>query len=159
MADPQVKYDTSLPTAGHEDDEGAFHSLLSSLFPSIFTPGPTITVNPNNTANVQRTIQHEKIHALLSNLNSKGTLDKLNDQNPYFKQIASKLVMEPGNDASTEAPAYTGTGEASQVGIPPILSKQYNDYLRNQLFKLDPNLANQFQKLSTPMVDTSVVGQ
>ena len=158
MADPEVKYDKSLATAGRYDPEGMLHGWLSSILPSIFHPGGTITVNPNNTANVQRTIQHEQVHSIVDPLYDSGKLQQLNQQNPFYKQLASKIALEPGGDANIEAPPLSATGESAQMGVPPILSKQYNDYLQKQLFKLDPNLAQHYQKLSTP-VDTSLVNQ
>jgi hypothetical protein len=148
VPNPTVVYDKSLKTAGHYSPEGMFHAFLSSMVPSLFHPGGTITINPDNTANVNTTIQHERVHALLNSINSNGTLDQLNNQNPFYKQVAAKIMTEPGGDVSQEAPAYAATGETGQMGIPPVLTKQYNDYLKNQLFKLDPNLASAYQKLS-----------
>lgn len=148
MPDPSIVYDKTLKTAGHYSPEGQLHSFLSSILPSLFHPGGTITVNPDNTSNVNTTLQHERVHALLNSINSNGQLDQFNETNPFYKQMAAKIMTEPGGNKSQEAPAYAATGETSQMGIPPVLSKQYNDYLKNQLFKLDPNLAQQYQKLS-----------
>jgi hypothetical protein len=155
--DPEIVYDKSVKTGGRFEEEGSIHSFLSKLLPSIFKPGGTIYVNPNNTANVPTTIQHEKIHALLNTMGNSGQLQKFNDANPFYKQVAAKIGLEPNGSTNIEAPAYTATGEASQFGVPPVLSQQYNDYLRKQLFQLDPGLAGQFQKLSTPSTDTSIV--
>lgn len=158
MADPDVKYDKSLKTAGRYDPEGTIHSWLSGLLPSIFHPGGTITVNPDNSANVNTTVQHERVHAALDSLNGNGKLQQLNASNPFYKQVAAKIVLEPNTDANIEAPALAATGESSQMGIPPILSKQYMGYLQDQLFKLDPNLGQAYSKLANP-VDTSQVTQ
>jgi hypothetical protein len=145
---PAVTYNTSLPTAGKYVPEGAIHSMFSSVAPGLVHPGGSIEVNPNNTADVEKTIHHEKVHALLNNLNANGTLDKLNASNPYYKQIAPKIMLEPGGDASQEAPAYTATGESAQMGIDPKVAKQYTQYLQQQLHQVDPFVAKAYGELS-----------
>jgi hypothetical protein len=145
---PTVKTDPTLPTAGKYQDEGTLHSVMSSLMPGVFHPGGTIRVNPANTASVARTIQHEKVHALLSPLNADGTLDKLNNANPYYKSIAPKILLDPGGDASVEAPAYTATGESSQMGIDPTVAKKYTTYLQQQLQQINPSIAKSYAQLS-----------
>jgi hypothetical protein len=145
---PAVTTNTSLPTAGKWTPESPLHSLASSVLPGLIHPGGLITVNPNNTASVERTIQHEKVHALLGKLDDDGTLDKLNASNPYYQHVASKILLEPGTSASTEAPAYTATGESSQFGIDPKIAKQYNQHLQGQLKSIDPDLAKAYGALS-----------
>lgn len=144
---PTVVTNTSLPTAGRYEPEGTIHSMLSSIAPGLVHPGGTIQVNPANTANLDKTIHHEKVHALLNDFNQNGTLDKLNASNPYYRQIAPKILVEPGGDPSQEAPAYTATGESSQMGIDPKVAKQYSQYLQKQLQGLDPHIAKAYGDL------------
>ena len=123
LAGPDVVTNSSLPTAGKYVPEGAIHSVVSSMIPGLVHPGGTIQVNPNNTANLNTTIQHEKVHALLSKYDNDGTMDKLNAANPYYPQMISKIQLEPGGDSSMEAPAYAATGEYSQFGIDPKVAQ------------------------------------
>ncbi len=145
---PDVKQDTSLPEAGKYSPEGPIHKLASSMAPGVFHPGGLITVNPNHTANLQTTIQHEKVHALLDSINSNGTLDKLNASNPYFPAMASKLQLTKDYDPSQEAPAYAATGEAASVGIDPDVTKNYRQHLIGQLKQIDPHTAQAYSDLS-----------
>ena len=145
---PTVTYNTSLPTAGKYDAEGPVHKMFSSIAPGLVHPGGTIQVNPNNTADVNKVIHHEKVHALLSGFAADGTLDKLNAANPYYSKIAPKIMLDPNGSASLEAPAYTATGESSQMGIDPKVAKQYNQYLQQQLQAIDPHIAKAYGDLS-----------
>ena len=144
--DPSIKYDSTLGTAGKYSSPSLIRSIASKFLP--VSGAGTITVNPNNTANVDTTIKHERVHALLDKYYNNGTLDKLNEQNPFYSKIAPMIGLEPGGDASVEAPAYTATGESKQMNIPTPLSQGYNQYLQKQLFQLDPNLATAYGKLS-----------
>ena len=145
---PNVTMNTQLPTAGKYDPEGVMHHLISKVIPGLVHPGGSIQINPNNTADVQRILQHEKVHALLDGLNEDGTLDRLNAANPYFKSMASKILVEPGGDISTEAPAYAATGEAKQFGIDPKISTAYQTHLQKQLTTIDPKLGAAYGQLS-----------
>jgi hypothetical protein len=145
---PQVVMNPNLPTAGKYDAEGVLHHLVSSVIPGLVPGVGKIEVNPNNTASVARTVQHEKVHALLDPLNADGTLDKLNATNPYYKAVASKITLEPGGDTSTEAPAYAATGETKQFGIPDTTSQAYKAYLHNQLKSINPKVADAYRQLS-----------
>lgn len=145
---PAVTTNTSLPTAGKYTREGLVHSWFSSVAPGIVHPGGTIEVNPANTADVNKVIHHEKVHALLSDLDANGTLDKLNASNPYYSTLAGKITIEPGGSQSTEAPAYAATGETSQFGIDPSVSKKYTTYLTKQLQSVDPHIAKAYGELS-----------
>ena len=145
---PDVRMDTSLSAAGRYEPEGAIHKLASTMAPGLFHPGGLVLINPDHTAHFQTTIQHEKVHALLNTLNSNGTLDKLNASNPYFKQVASKLILDPTNDPSSEAPAYIATGESKQVGIDPEVANGYKQHLIQQLQTIDPHTAKAYSDLS-----------
>lgn len=145
---PDVKTDSTLPEAGKYSPEGAIHHMASSVAPGLFHPGGLITVNPDHTANLQTTIQHEKIHALLNGLDSNGTLDKLNASNPYFPAMAKKLQLTPSYDPSQEAPAYAATGEAKSVGIDPDITTKYRQHLTQQLQQIDPHTAQAYSDLS-----------
>lgn len=145
---PVVTMNTSLPTAGKFSPESPLHAMISSVIPGLVHPGGVISVNPNNTASVATTIHHEKVHALLNKLDNDGTLDKLNAANPYFPAVSKAIMLEPGTSASTEAPAYTATGESAQFGIDPKLAKQYNQHLQSQLKTVDPDLAKSYGALS-----------
>lgn len=147
-AGPDVKTDPNLPEAGKYSPESSIHRMASSVAPGLFHPGGLITVNPDHTANLQTTIQHEKVHALLNNLDSNGTLDKLNKANPYFPSMASKLQLTKDYDPSQEAPAYAATGEAKSVGIDPDVTKAYRQHLIGQLQQIDPHTAQAYSDLS-----------
>lgn len=140
--------DPTFAGAGKYSPEGPIHRIASQVAPGLFHPGGLVIVNPDHTAHLQTTIQHEKVHALLNDLDSSGTLDKLNAANPYFKQVASKLILNPTDDASTEAPAYAATGETKQSGVDPQVASQYHQYLIEQLKQIDPHTAQAYQDLS-----------
>ena len=143
-----IDYDESYANAGVYHPEGFIHKIASSILPSVFPPGGSITVNPKNTADVNKVITHESVHGLLNGLDASGQLQQLNSQNPYYSKIASAITDSQGGDPSTEAPAYAATGETSQLkGVNPIISQQYRDTLLKQLLKLDPNIGKMYQQL------------
>ena len=144
-----INYDSSEQEAGRFKSEGAIHKIASSILPSLFPPGGSISVNPNNTANVSNVIKHESVHALLDNINQSGKLDELNNQNPYYAKLKGSITPDFGGDPSTEMPAYAATGEINQLpNANPIISKQYRDTLMQQLLKLDPKLGKMYQQLA-----------
>jgi hypothetical protein len=144
-----IDYSNSEPEGGRFHPEGPIHKIASSIFPNIFPPGGSITVNPNNTADVSRVIKHESVHALLDPLVQSGKLDQLNAQNPSFAKLKGGITPDFGGDASTEMPAYAATGEINQLpNANPIISKQYRDTLMKQLLQLDPKLGKMYQQLA-----------
>jgi len=139
-----ITFDTSLPTAGLYQTESPIHKIASAILPSLFQPGGKITINPEGTADLSKTTRHEEIHAALDKLNQSGKLDELAAQNPYYSQLKPNVDV---GDMPAEMPAYIGTADNAELGIPDILSNKYYGKLVQQLQQLDPNLAKIYQRL------------
>jgi hypothetical protein len=124
----------------------------------------TIHINPENigtrdnldNTDVGTVTRHEQIHQLLHKLYESNKLEGMNRKNPYYNSIVNSLnpnikVYMQGQggagDPQAELPAYTATKESSRLSIPQPLAQDYVNYLQDQLFKIDPNLAKKFQQL------------
>lgn len=132
--------------AGQYTNPTDLSNLLSSLpiVKNFLNRTGNIRIDPESTSNVGRTIRHEDVHSLLHNLD----LSKLNLENPSFlPALTSTPFQKLMGNPQRELPAYTATGESSQIGIPDPLSSAYLLHLQDQLFKIDPNLAKKFQQL------------
>lgn len=141
-----IYYDTNYENAGAFNPSSG---ILQNILAMLGRHKPGITINPNNTNDLRQTINHEDIHSLLSNMNENGQLENLNKVNPFYSKIASLYESKyPGKNTNSEIPALSAAGEGQTYGIPQPLTQQYNDYLRNQLFKLDPKLAAKYAQLS-----------
>lgn len=109
----------------------------------------SIQINPYSADNINTgtSIKHEEIHALLNNLNFTGKMEELAKNNPYYKQVASKLAGR-GGDPTLETPAYMGAFDSSQTPAPQQDRDNYVTYLGKQLVKIDPDMAAKFARLS-----------
>lgn len=136
-----IYYDPSYENAGSYQPS----SMIQTIVGMLGGRKPGITINPNNTNDIRQTIKHEDVHSLLSALD----LPSLNKENPLYSRIASLYENRyPGKDTNAEVPALSTAGQSESYGIPAPLSQQYNDYLKQQLFKLDPKLGKKYQQLS-----------
>ena len=138
-----IEFTSSEENAGRYTPPSDFQQFLSKipLLGQLINSAGTIKVNPANTSDINRVVKHESVHALLNPLFQSGQLEQLNNQNPAYSPIAAKIMSSGVGDPNAEAPAYSTTGESGMIGVTNPLSSQYIDNLKQQLFKLDPKLA------------------
>jgi hypothetical protein len=105
----------------------------------------SITVDPFKADDIQGTIRHESIHALLDRLPNQ---DSLTTAQPGYSNIAAAVARVAGGNPAHEVPAYLGSAPNSQIpGIPDSVRNSYMGGLVQALFKLDPALARKITQL------------
>lgn len=151
---------TSLPKGkmGQTLAEPSLMTMLTSLFSGrgLGPTGQTIYVDPSQ-PDMHRTILHEEVHAALDPLENSGVLAKLNADNPFYNEIASRMSpSDLGRYPNSEVAAYTVTRDPRlntqylnpDSDIQPSWIDGYINALSNGLKSLNPKLHANLLKIA-----------
>ncbi len=121
-------------------------NLVNAFSGGLLNNKGSIKVDPSQ-GDVGLTTRHEQVHDLLQSIDrpsfwnpfQKSQLEQLNSQNPYYAAIAAKFNPKNG-DPNAEIPAY-------ELTEPHPMDPRYGEFLKNQLFKIDPSMKKKAEQL------------
>ena len=133
------------PVAGLFTPPTSVISQIVAKLAGSYAPG--IRVDPERTGNPNRTLRHEATHALFNNLD----LGSIQANLPSFSKILAAFPQQGYGNPTDEIPAYAAAGELSDIRNHPISQDWRDEYinqLTNALVKMNPAIAQKFQKIT-----------